>query len=319
MNKKIVACLENEGNDYQQMWRDDALAAARRAGVEMDIHFAGGSVMRQIKQLYSYFHNGQERPTAIMVMPVRDNSLDRVARDAVSEGVGWICLHRRMDCLAELRKDSPDALVCTVKPNQVEVGQIQARQFQALLPDGGQILYVQGNAANFSAKERLDAMRDAILETNVEMAGLLDGNWTTADAERVVSGWLRVLLSSKSMINLIGCQNDLMAAGARKAAVTVSAQLRVPELAYVPITGCDGLPTFGQRLVREGQLSATVVVPSTAGPAVELVSRFIRSGYVPPAENFVNSISFPDESTLKAIKKTQMRNGAFAVGRKKLG
>jgi ABC-type sugar transport system substrate-binding protein len=300
MSKKIVLCFENEANEHQQLVKDDAIAAARRAGFEIDIHFAGGSPVKQISQMYRYLHGtNPQRPVAFILMPVRDNSLDRVARDAVRAGVGWICLHRRMDCLKDLRKESPNTLICTVKPDQHEVGRIQSRQFLALLPEGGNILYVQGSAANSSARERLEGMRDSIVNTNLQIAGVLDGNWTTADAERVVNGWMRMVLSGKSTIDLIGCQNDLMGIGARNAAKAVSEYLRLPDLARVPITGCDGLPSFGQKLVREGVLSATVVIPSTGALAVDLITGFLKTGHLPQAEYLVHPVSYPEEKVIK--------------------
>ena len=64
------------------------------------------------------------------------------------------------------------------------------------------------------------------------------------------------------------------------------------------ITGCDGLPEGGQRLVREGGLAATVITPSNAGPAVDLIAEGLRTQRPIPAEVTLKPASFPDLGAL---------------------
>ncbi len=64
-----------------------------------------------------------------------------------------------------------------------------------------------------------------------------------------------------------------MAAGARNAIAA-----RKPEWLNVPFTGCDGLVDGGQRLVNEKVLAATVIMPPSTGPAIDLIANWIKSG-----------------------------------------
>ena len=66
----------------------------------------------------------------------------------------------------------------------------------------------------------------------------------------------------------------------------------------IRLTGCDGLPEFGQRLVNEGKLAATVIVPSSGAPAMELVASAIGLGKLPPATVMLSSTSYPSETVL---------------------
>jgi ABC-type sugar transport system substrate-binding protein len=229
---------------------------------------------------------------------VRINSLDRVARDAVRAGIGWIGLNRRMDSLQSLRQEFPEVPICFVCPDQREIGRIQGRQFRTLLPTGGRILYVQGEATSSPAQDRLEGMRETIEKANLEVASVLDGNWTTEDAERVAGSWLRMVLSGKTRIDLIGCQSDAMAMGVLKALKAVAEYLQRPEIALIPVTGCDGVPNVGQKLVTQGQLAATVLMPSTGGTAVELMARALSQGERLPAEIKLPPASFPAEEVL---------------------
>jgi len=141
-------------------------------------------------------------------------------------------------------------------------------------------------------------MLDGLAGSNIDARDTLSGNWTTDDAERAVEGWLRMVLSGNSKLDLIGCQNDAMAVGARKALESVAKYLRRPDIARIPITGCDGLPDRGQQLVDDGTLAATIVVPSSGTAAVQLVARSLQQNTQPPREVLLHSVSYPSETTL---------------------
>jgi ABC-type sugar transport system substrate-binding protein len=299
MKRTVALCLLDKANGHQQLIEKDAKTAAKRAGLDLETYFADGHVTAQVKQIYGCIHGeAAARTCAIVIMPARDNGLNRVALDAVRAGLAWICLHRQMDCLSDLRREFPEIPISTVTPDQLEIGRIQGRQFRALLPSGGRVLYVQGNAQSSPARVRLQGMREAIAGSNIEAADVIDGNWIPADAEHMVSGWLRMVMSGKSQLDLVGCQNDLMATGARKALETVGAYLNRPDLATIRLTGCDGLPEFGQKLVNEGKLAATVIVPSSGTPALELVAAAIDLRRLPPASVILSSASYPSETVL---------------------
>jgi ABC-type sugar transport system substrate-binding protein len=302
---KISLFLADSSNEYQQMLMVDARRAAEAAGLMLETNFADNQITVQIRQIYSYINSDpSSRAQAIIVMPVRDNSLNRVASDAAKAGMGWVCLHRRMDYIDELQQNFPDLPLATVGPDQIEIGRIQARQFRAILPEGGHALYVKGNLANSSAQMRLSGLLEGLDGSNIDARDTLSGNWTTEDSERVVGGWLRMVLSGSSRLDLIGCQNDAMAVGARNALESVASYLRRPEIARIPVTGVDGLPNRGQKLVNDGMLAATIVVPSSGGVAVQLVARALQQKVRPQRELLLQSTSYPDETTLAVRFKT---------------
>jgi ABC-type sugar transport system substrate-binding protein len=297
--KTLALCLASESNEYQRAVCDDALAVANRNGIKLEVYFASDKITQQIKQIYECLHRDPfSRPEAILIMPVRVGALGRVAHEVLRAGIGWICLNRQIDNFDDFRREFPQVPTCLVGPNQQEIGKIQARQFRALLPEGGHLLYVQGEATSPSARGRVEGMRAALEGTNIKIVGTLDGNWTAEDAERVVGSWLRIALMGKSQIDLIGCQNDSMATGTLKALHSVAAYLRQPEITQIPLTGCDGVAGVGQKLVREGRLSATVIVPSTGGPAVELMVQAWTRRAPFPTQITLPAVSFPAEEAL---------------------
>jgi hypothetical protein len=76
-----------------------------------------------------------------------------------------------------------------------------------------------------------------------------------------------------------------------------------PELLLRPITGCDGLLEVGQQLVREHKLAATVVVQSNAGPAVEVLDKYLRTGALPSACVMLSPRAYPKDSDVAARSK----------------
>jgi ABC-type sugar transport system substrate-binding protein len=293
---RVVVALLAQDQEYQQMQADDARAAAARHGMSLDVLFADNSAILQIQQLYKVVHRpAGERPAAILVETVVGEGLERVARAAVQAGIGWVLINRRVPYLEGLRRAHPELPVAAVSTDQVEVGRLQARQFRTLLgSDHGLVLYVQGPSDTSAAQERLRGAQEELERTRIEMR-ILDGDWTEASGQRALERWLRLKTSEGVRPGVVGCQNDAMAVGARKAVEAFKAR---PELAAVPFTGCDGLPQGGQRLVDLRRLAATVVTPSNTGPALDLVATTLKGGRMPAPELLLKPRSYPDEQEL---------------------
>lgn len=288
---KVVVGLLNDEQDFQKMQAADARSAAARAGLAVEVVFADSNAVLQIQQLFRFVHAPEgERPAAIVVETVTGEGLERVARNAVKAGVGWLLLNGSARYVDALRAERPDLPVANVALDNVEVGRIQGRQVHALAPGGGPVLCVTGPADTSAASERLVGLRET-LGSGYEVK-VLNGDWTEASGEKAVAAWLRLKTSEGLRPCVVVSQNDAMAVGARRAVRGYRS-----EWAAVPYTGCDGLPEGGQRLVRSGELAATVVTPTTAGHAVSLVGRAL-AGEPLAAEVRLAPRSFPAEDEL---------------------
>jgi ABC-type sugar transport system substrate-binding protein len=295
MAERLGLFLTSNANDYLRAIADEARITARRLGLELEVSFADNNSVLQIQQLYACVHREPDRrPRALLVMPVEDEALTRVASKAVSLGVGWIALFRRMDHVQRLRVEAPGVPVAVVSPDQAEIGAIQAAQIRAQLPAGGVVLYVHGTTGNSSTQERMDAALDGLVGSRIEIGGRVDGRWSAAEAEKGLPRALRLALVRHSAVNVVACQNDAMARGAIQALRTLAREDARPELARIPVLGADGLPDVGQAMVRSGELAATIVLPMVAGRAVELAVRALTTGAAPPAELLLSSTPYPD-------------------------
>jgi ribose transport system substrate-binding protein len=295
MSKKILVSLLDEDQDFQVMQADDARAVGSRLGFDVEVVFAESHPVLQIQQLYKGIHAPEdERPVAILVEPAAGEGFERVARNAVEAGIGWILVNMRPGYVAGLRSAHPGVPISIFGTDHVEVGRIQGRQCRALRPDGGHLLSVQGPADSTVTRERGQGLQEG-LGAGFDVR-VVNGDWTAASAEKAVSAWFRLKTAEAFTPDIVAAQNDIMATGARRALTK-----HQPEWATVPCLGCDGLPEGGQKEVRQGALAATIITPSNTGPALEAVARWLETGTLPPGEVLLEPVSFPPEADIRPL------------------
>jgi ABC-type sugar transport system substrate-binding protein len=154
------------------------------------------------------------------------------------------------------------------------MGRLQARQAAALLPGGGFVLYVMGPGLSSAVQDRLDGFRQELREPSFTHS-VIHGDWDEGLAQAAVLKWLKMVLISNQRVDLIVCQNDAMAKGARTALETAGREMGRPELQHVRTTGIDGSVDLGQKLVSEGVIAATIIQSSSGRPAIEWAARCI--------------------------------------------
>jgi ribose transport system substrate-binding protein len=294
MNRKVVVSLITEDQEFQRMQGGDASRAAANLGIDVEVMFAENNAVLQIQQLFRFVHVPEpERPLAIVTETVVGEGLERVARNAVKAGIAWVLVNRRVPYLDDLRRERPDLATFMVSTDQQQIGRIQARQFQSLLPKGGSLLYVQGPPDTSVAQERLRGAQEGLRGSDIQMK-IINGDWTEQSAEKAATSWLMLQSTEGFQLEVVASQNDSMAVGARRAIHTVRGGV-----SGVRFAGCDGLVDGGRRLVDDGTLAATIVTPSNTGPAIEHLAAWVRTGKVPPREVLLEPHSYPDEALIR--------------------
>jgi ribose transport system substrate-binding protein len=297
---RILVSLTTDDNDYQIEQAQSAEQMARKLGVQIQIAYADNDAITQSTQILKAIQSDKnQRPDAIVFEPVGGTALPQVARAAASAGVGWAVLNRDANYILELRKSS-SAPFFGVSSDHLEIGRIQGRQFAALLPQGGAILYIQGPAENSAAKERALGMQET-KPSNIHVT-VLRAQWTEESAQRAVRSWLKLSTSQRAAIDLIAAQDDSMAIGAKKAFEELANESDRERWLKLPFTGCDGLPKTGEAWVRSGLLAATVFVPPNTGMAIEMLLDAIQKGKKPPERALTVPVSIPPLEQLKPRK-----------------
>ncbi len=287
-------------NKYQLLLRDDAQKAARRFDHTVSVYAAEKDADTQVKQIRSVLNEPEHRrPSAILVSPVRESSLIGVLSEAVSKGIPWIFLCRWCEAVTSARREHPQVPVFSVSADQSEIGRTQGKILDHLLHPGDELVYIQGPHGTSSVNRRFSA-------TQQELAGLLgvrwsryNSDWSVDGGHTVMTSWLQTFPSGKIPNFVVCAQNDDMALGARKAIIDskLAGTIRSPR-----IVGCDGLPSFGQRLVTEGQFVATVFVPPVAGKAIDELFAALRGGPPPRPEINIGVEAYPRLETLLSMR-----------------
>jgi ABC-type sugar transport system substrate-binding protein len=256
---------------------------------------ANNDAVAQSQQLLHYIQgSASSRPDAIVFEPAGGTGFPQVARAATAADIGWVVLNHDAEYVHKLRQ-SCQVPVFSISSDHKVVGQIQGKQFAALLPRGGAILYIEGPANSSAAHERTAGMNQT-KPANIQVK-TMRANWTEESAYRAVSSWLRLRTSQETHIDLVAAQDDSMAAGARKAFAEIADNERWTK---IPFTGCDGLPKTGQAWLRNGLLAATIYIRPNTDLALEMLTEAIRTGAQPPERKLTEPESVPPLAELAA-------------------
>jgi ABC-type sugar transport system substrate-binding protein len=296
---RIGLFLHDEENDYQKLMRWDAVQAAQRHTLALEVQSAGKDADRQISQIRAAISASvATRPNLILVSPVREQLLLPLLRSAARAGVNWGFLTRWLDDITELRREYPEVDVFTASADQREIGRMQGHQLATLKATGDEIIYISGPAGTSSARQRAEGIH-AELESSRGKHQTFYGDWSQESGRATTKRWLAGFPKAKLPSFVIVGQNDNMAIGAREAVEQsfVAAGLAVPT--DLRVLGCDGSATFGQRLVIQGKLSATIVVPPVSGRAIDAFAQRLAGRGRPRAVELVSVSSQPSLEALR--------------------
>ena len=297
---KFIVSLHTQDNDFQVAQAAAAKEAAQKFGIDAEVTYADNNAVDQSTQLLKAIQNRPElRPDAIVLEPVSGTALPQVARAASTAGIGWVVLNRNPEYLSELHKSSK-APTFSVSSDHVEIGRIQGKQFAALLPRGGTVLYIEGPSQSSSAQKRTAGMMEN-KPANIQII-TLKGKWTEDSGEQAVSNWLKLATSQNKAVDLVAAQDDAMAIGARHAFEQVANESERAHWLGLPFTGVDGQVKTGQVWVRQGWLTATIYLPPLTGTAIDILARAMRDGTRPPERTTTTSHSIPEISSLTSRK-----------------
>jgi ribose transport system substrate-binding protein len=290
----VVVSLLTRDNDYQLEQAASAQSAAIKLGVDVQIVYADNDAVLQTQQILKFIQNSGKRPDAILAEPV-GTSMEQIARAAIKAGIGWGLINSNADYISQLRGQS-QIPVFSVLSDHEAIGKIQAQQIAALIGDQGNVLYVEGPSVRDVAKLRTKGML-AAKPAGVSIRSL-KGDWTRQSGYNTLKSWLSLSTSRQLKINMIACQNDDMAIGARRAFEELTDLQERDSWLQLPLTGCDGVPGAGQEWVRQKRLTATVVAPPLIGEAIQLLVSASESGTQPPERTWIAPRSYPEVKDL---------------------
>ncbi len=295
---RLLISLPGDSN-YLREQAKAAKTTASRLGLDLQMMNANSDPITQSQQLLGVIQSPSEmRPDGIIVEPVSDSGMSQVASAAVAAGIAWVISNARVDYIHALRGTS-NVPVFAISQNHDEIGRMLGRQFSALLPQGGSVLYLRGPSTNSLASQRAEGMETAT-PPNIHVK-TLRADWTAEGAYKSVTSWLRLSSPCAEHTHLIASQNTDYIPGAKKAFQENTEGEELAKWLSLPITAA-GVPSQTKPLVDQGVLTAAVVTALTMDTAIEMLVRAIRGGSQPSDQVFVPASFYPSLEELAQKK-----------------
>ena len=278
-----------ESDHYQLLQEEVALATGRRLGLTIEVAYA--PAFDQLRVLKKRLLEGGGVDAAIME-PSSLSTMDLILRELRGR-TGLILLNTWAPSVEEAARGWGNLPFGTISTHHGELGRLQGRQVQSMLPDGGTALCVAGPQRSSAAQERLEGLR-ASLGASIELLDIAAGEWTEAAGSAAFGDWYRVFKARNQVVSVIAAQSDELAIGVRNAIEGLAEPDHKEALQRAKLLGMDACPAYGQRLVNEGALTASIVNPAATGPALEALAGFWREGRAVPLRSYTEARPYPD-------------------------
>jgi ribose transport system substrate-binding protein len=296
-----------DGGPYQELLREECLQTAHHHGIEVRLFVADSDARKQVSQIEACLRDPpSERPNVIMVAPVREIALLASVNAAARAGIGVVFLLRSCEYMDQLRDHYPDLPIFCVLADQLEIGRIQGRQLKALLPQGGEVVYIRGPLGTSSGTGRSAGLQEVLGDSPISLFPI-NSDWTLEGGTRAVTEWTDIFRGRELPPFHVAAQNDSMAMGARNALESMAQNLPSASTGSIAFCGSDGVPTYGQRLVKQGVLTSTIIMPPSSGKAVTEIASMLRGGPRPPSPIVLTPSAFPDPDALTALPPPKKR------------
>ncbi|MCG6926832.1 MAG: substrate-binding domain-containing protein [Acidobacteria bacterium] len=284
-----------EINHFQLLQEETAQTEGRRLGIDVEVAFAPG--FDQLRVMKRRLVDAAAPPLdAVVTEPASTSTMDLMLRELKGK-TGLVILSAWGPSIEENAASWGAGLpLGNVSTDHTAVGEIQGSQVRALLPEGGRLLCIAGPARASAAQQRLEGLKSRMTD-QVELQEIAAGAWTESDGIVAFNDWYRVAKARDPIVQVVAGGNDELALGARRACEALADSGHRDALLGAKFLGVDGCPTFGQKLVEDGTLAASVVTPANTGLALEQLSRFWKQGTPMPLRSYTKATPLPAGST----------------------
>ena len=212
---------------------------------------------KQVSQVQQFI---QQKVDVLIVSPNEADPLTPPVEQACKAGIKVIILDRSVNT---------NCISAFIGGDNVDIGKQAGQLALTLLPNGGNVVELQGILSNQPQIDRDKGFRDAIAANpKVTIVKNQEAKWLKEDATKITQQWLQ----SGTAINLVYAHNDPMALGAYLAAAGAGKQ---KDMKFIGIDGL-AIPDGGIRAVQQGQLAGTFIYPTGAKEAVETIEKMIK-------------------------------------------
>lgn len=241
----------NVAEPYRQQMDDDIRAAAEEIP-QFEVVFADAAQdnSQQVADVENFLTQGID---LLIISPNEAAPLTDVVSRAYDQGIPVVVLDRMIE---------GDSYTTFIGGDNEAIGEAAGEYVATeLLPDGGNVVELQGLPGSTPAQQRADGFRAGIEGTEgIEIIAEGVGNWLREEGQ----SQMEAILQANPEIDVVYAHNDPMAEGAYLAAQSAG---RAEEMEFIGIDALP-IPAGGIAAVDEGRLSATFVYPTGGAEAV---------------------------------------------------
>ena len=216
--------------------RDAVLKGAESKGLKIDYFDAKGDSNTQIDQMKDAL---EANPQAIVLLAIDGNGIIPFVERANELEIPIVTVNRDANGGNRIR----------VYSDEYEAGKLQAEYFAKSLPQGANVVYLEGTSNLLLSVQRWEGFSKELMakRPDVHILDMQDGKWSKAEAMKIMSLWL----SSYPKIDAVVCANDQMAFGA------IAALKAAGRLTGCQVSGIDAVDE-ALKAVESGEMVQTV-------------------------------------------------------------
>ena len=292
-NVLVLLLGTNDGSPvdlYQDLQGKTALAAAKVAGVDVEVVFCSG--FGQYRAIRKRLSDTTRPLDAVVTEPATVANMDLILKDL--QGRTGVVLLNAWDPLVEghHRQWARGLPIGTISMPHGAFGELQGKQVSGVVREGGSILVVTGPSRSSAAVERLQGLKSTV-RPDIQVFDTEGGQWNEMEGALAFGTWYGVFKSRKETIEAVVGQSDDLAVGARRAATSVPNAEHARMFAEAKYFGVGAVPGFGKEKVDDGTLYASIVAPPNAGTAIELLHQYWATGRPLPLRSFSAVVPYP--------------------------
>ena len=256
--------------DSMSAWRttetDDIKKFVEEAGGEFIVKEAGGDIATQESDIRDLVAAGVD---FLVVAPLEDNGLQGALQEAMDNEIPVILVDRA------IAGEAGTHYTTAIMSDFVWEGEQCAKALMEALPDGGNVVIINGGYDSSTSTDRQDGFVNALDAAKYPIVGEQDGEWLMDKAQSVMENIIQA--QGGENIDAVFCVTDDMVQGAMNAIEAAGLEPGKDILTM----GIDGTRAAFEAIESGRQLASCTCTPYFGGIVVETIAKIINGEEIP--------------------------------------
>ena len=256
--------------DSMSAWRttetDDIKKFVEEAGGEFIVKDAGGDIATQESDIRDLVAAGVD---FLVVAPLEDNGLQGALQEAMDNEIPVILVDRA------IAGEAGTHYTTAIMSDFVWEGEQCAKALMEALPDGGNVVIINGGYDSSTSTDRQDGFVNALDAAKYPIVGEQDGEWLMDKAQSVMENIIQA--QGGENIDAVFCVTDDMVQGAMNAIEAAGLEPGKDILTM----GIDGTRAAFEAIESGRQLASCTCTPYFGGIVVETIAKIINGEELP--------------------------------------